>query len=60
MDFVSGCDVEPPVDLDKNDSIDDGLSSSWPENERKKYLLQKIFILRLQNMTENSTNDWRR
>ena len=28
LDFVSGCDVEPPVDLDKNDSSDDGLSSS--------------------------------
>ena len=27
LDFVSGCDVEPPVDLDKNDSSDDGLSS---------------------------------
>ena len=35
LDFVSGCDVEPPVDLDKNDSSDDGLSSFWPENEKK-------------------------
>ena len=42
LDFVSGCDVEPPVDLDKNDTIDDGLSSSWPENGKKKYY-KKIY-----------------
>ena len=41
LDFVSGCDVEPPVDLDKNDSIDDGLSSFWPENGKKKILCTK-------------------
>jgi hypothetical protein len=43
LDFVSGCDVEPPVDLDKNDSSDDGLSSFWPENE-KKYITKHIYL----------------
>ena len=47
LDFVSGCDVEPPVDLDKNDSSDDGLSSFWPENEKKIY---KTYIFEENNV----------